>query len=561
MAPDTTPGNSSNEARSERDRFVAFAFCWADVLFELNEDQEVTFAAGATEALIGCSPGELMGQNFLDLVGEGDRTLAAQLINIAKKRGRIENATIKLSSNGRETAPLAFAGYRLGDLGDHFFLALRAGATSTKTPSGKNLSRDGKSGLYTSETFSELAGQQIKEAQEAGIEAEVSLVTMPAMEDLKGRLDDDAEQSLVNTVSASLRANSINGDAAAEVGEGKYALVHDSSINVQDIQDQLSQATKEIDPTGEGIEAEAASISLGDEDVDDVDLANGLMFAINKFKTNKGSDFNMVDFTTNLSGMVDDAMHSVQQFRDIVAGGKFKVAFHPIIHIGTSKIHHYEALVRFDHMPEGESPFETITFAEEVGMIWQFDLAMAKKVIEWLFEHRDKDYSIAVNISGNSITNMNYLKGLQELLKLNFWARGKLLFEITESSRIADLVTANRFFQTLRDEGYEVCLDDFGAGAASFQYLASLEVDVVKLDGSAVKNALMAKKGKAFLSALARLCKDIDVETIAEFIDDDDTLKFVSECGVNYAQGFLFGEPSTEIEIFEKSERIARSIS
>ena len=133
------------------------------------------------------------------------------------------------------------------------------------------------------------------------------------------------------------------------------------------------------------------------------------------------------------------------------------------------------------------------------------------------------------------------------------------MFEITESSRIADLVTANRFFQTLRDEGYEVCLDDFGAGAASFQYLASLEVDVVKLDGSAVKNALMARKGKAFLSALARLCKDIDVQTIAEYIDDDDTLKFVRDCGVDYVQGFMFGEPSTDIEVFDESGHIVRS--
>jgi EAL domain-containing protein (putative c-di-GMP-specific phosphodiesterase class I) len=384
---------------------------------------------------------------------------------------------------------------------------------------------------------------------------------MPDIEKLKDRLDDDAEKSLVETVSASLRASSINGDAAAEVGDGKFALVHDASINVQEIQDQLSQATKEIDPTGEGIEAEAASFEIGDDDVDDADLANGLMFAINKFKTNKGSDFNLSEFTSNLSGMVDDAMHSVQEFRDIVANGKFKVAFHPIIHIATGEIHHYEALVRFDNLAEGVSPYETNTFAEEVGLIWQFDLAMAKKVIEWLFENRDKDYSIAVNISGNSITNMNYLKGLQELLKLNFWARGKLLFEITESSRIADLATANRFFQTLRDEGYEVCLDDFGAGAASFQYLASLEVDVVKLDGSAVKNALVAKKGKAFLSALARLCRDIDVETIAEFIDDENTLNFVRECGVDYVQGFMFGEPSTEIEVFQEAGQIVRSDS
>ncbi len=558
MVPDTTSNDPIADARSERDRFVAFAFCWANVLVELNEAQEVTFVAGTTEALIGCAPSELMGKNFIDLVAESDRTLTQQLINIAKKKGRIENATIHLSANGRNSAPLSFAGYRLGDFSDHFFLALRAGATSTTSPSGKTLSRDGTSGLYTSETFSELASQQIKEAKEAGIKAEVSLVSMPGIEGLKDRLDGDTEKALIDTMSASLRANSINGDAAAQVGEGKFALVHDSSVTVQDIQEQLSQATKAIDPTGEGVETEVASFSVGDEEVDDVDLANGLMFTINKFKTAKGSDFNLQEFTSNLDGMVDDAMHSVQEFREIVAGGKFEVAFHPIIHIATSKIHHYEALVRFHKLAEGVSPFETITFAEEVGLIWQFDLAMAKKVIEWLFEHRDKDYSIAVNISGNSITNMNYLKGLQELLKLNFWARGKLLFEITESSRIADLVTANRFFQTLRDEGYEVCLDDFGAGAASFQYLASLEVDVVKLDGSAVKNALLARKGKAFLSALARLCKDIDVHTIAEFIDDEDTLKFVRDCGVDYVQGFLFGEPSTDIEVFQESEHIVR---
>tara|TARA_B100001971_G_C17754125_1_gene316933 strand:- start:136 stop:519 length:384 start_codon:yes stop_codon:yes gene_type:complete len=117
-----------------------------------------------------------LGKNFLDLVDEEDRTLAGQLINIAKKRGRIENATITLSSKGRDTAPLAFAGYRLGDLDDYFFLALRSGATSTTTPSDKNLSRDGKSGLYTSETFSELAGQQIKEAIEAASASIPSLV-------------------------------------------------------------------------------------------------------------------------------------------------------------------------------------------------------------------------------------------------------------------------------------------------------------------------------------------------------------------------------------------------
>jgi EAL domain-containing protein (putative c-di-GMP-specific phosphodiesterase class I) len=194
-----------------------------------------------------------------------------------------------------------------------------------------------------------------------------------------------------------------------------------------------------------------------------------------------------------------------------------------------------------------------ITFAEDVGLIWHFDLAMAKKVVEWLQPRRANKYKIAVNISGQSIANPAYHAKLFALLEANPWTSENMLFEITESARIADLADANQFFQTLRKKGYEVCLDDFGAGAASFQYLASLDVDVVKLDGSAVKNALAAKKGRAFLSALTKLCKDIGVETVAEMVDDAETLNFVRDCGVDFAQGYLFGKPAIDITVFAKT--------
>jgi EAL domain-containing protein (putative c-di-GMP-specific phosphodiesterase class I) len=115
---------------------------------------------------------------------------------------------------------------------------------------------------------------------------------------------------------------------------------------------------------------------------------------------------------------------------------------------------------------------------------------------------------------------------------------------------MSDLEAANNFIQSLRKRGYHVCLDDFGAGAASFQYLSVLEVDVVKLDGSAVKNAQKAAKGRAFLSALTELCKRMGVETIAEMVDTPDTLDFCRDCGCNYVQGFLFGKPSRDVRDF-----------
>lgn len=240
-------------------------------------------------------------------------------------------------------------------------------------------------------------------------------------------------------------------------------------------------------------------------------------------------------------------------FNHVVNEADFDIAFQPIVEVRTGKIHHFEALVRFHHHAPDHSPFEHITIAEESGLISEFDLAMAGKAIAWLAQAPEK-YQVAINVSGHSVGNPLYVEGLDSLLADNPWTVSRLMFEITESARMDDLPSANQFIQNLRQQGYEVCLDDFGAGAANFQYLSTLEVDVVKLDGTALRNARNATKGRAFLKALTDLCHDLKVGTIAEMVDDAESLEFIRECGVQYAQGYLFGKPSTDIKAFEKME-------
>jgi len=237
-----------------------------------------------------------------------------------------------------------------------------------------------------------------------------------------------------------------------------------------------------------------------------------------------------------------------------VSAADFDVAFHPILNTTTGDIHHYEALVRFKKDAKRVSPYETITFAEEVGLIPEFDLAMATKVVNHLANIPDR-YTAAVNISGFFVGDKKYVAGLKALLAKNQWACDRVLFEITESSRMADLESANEFIQVLRKDGYEVCLDDFGAGAANFQYLATLDVDVVKFDGSVIQDAQKVAKGRAFLKALTRFCRELGVDTIGEMVDSPEGLEFVRECGVQYVQGFLFGEPNTNILSFGKMDK------
>jgi PAS domain S-box-containing protein len=536
-----------------RDKFVAFAFCWADALVELDQARRILFAAGATRAMVGAKPETLIGRNFNELIDGKDRVLVEQLLAVTAKRGRIHNAEIHMISPEGKKTPVQFAGYVLPDLKDHHFLALRATVALNEAGEEEDgVERDKETGLLTADSFSTRAAEQLRASAAAGKPAEMTLVNLPGFDSFFEKLSDEEKQVFRNTVGTTLRANSIDGNSAGEIGDGKFGLVHAQGMDVTALEQTLTEATKAFDKEGKGIAVQAGTVAVDvTSDVNEDDLTKGLVYTINHFKEQVGDKFNVKDIAQNMDGLVKEAVNSLNKFRSIVGGNDFQVAFHPILAVKTGAVHHYEALVRFNGKFE-ESPYKQITFAEETGLIAEFDIAMARKCVEWLRKNKADRVSLAVNISGMSVDNAQYTADLHKLLDSDTWLKDFLLFEITESARVADLQRANTFVQSLRNRGFHVCLDDFGAGAASFQYLSVLEVDVVKLDGSAVKNAQSAPKGRAFLRALTTLCKTMKVETIAEMVDSKESLEFVRDCGVEYVQGFLFGKPDQDPWAFLK---------
>jgi EAL domain-containing protein (putative c-di-GMP-specific phosphodiesterase class I) len=549
----------SHALKAERDRFVALAFCWADLLIELDENQQVVFAAGAVQPVLGLPIDQVVGLSVVDLVAARDQPLVGQLLKVAKRQGRIENVTIRLQGAHGATAPMAFAGYCLEDLRGHYFLAMRAGLNPIlKDPAEaaaaqQRFTRDTDSGLFDSSSFSSMASARLAGGQAGREDANLTLIALPGFETLRGRLGPEAEKDFLNTVGACLRANSLHGDSAGRVAPDRYGLVHDKALDVAELEEQIAEFTRSFDPDGVGVEVEAATVTIDRANVTEENLAKGLVYTINRFRDAKGTEFSLKNLSTNISALVGQAVDTVNAFKRLVAAGDFDVAFQPVIDVMTGEIHHYEALARFGGKAD-ESPYRHITFAEETGLIPEFDVAMAAKVVGWLAQMpRSRNYRIAINMSGNSVGNLDYISRLIHLLRTNNWLEGRLLFEITESARVFDLQSVNKFVQTLRNAGYAVCLDDFGAGAASFQYLSALEVDVVKLDGSAIRNARSARKGKAFLKALTGLCRELGVSTIAEMVDDKAGLDFIRDCGVEYVQGYLFGRPSRDIRVFEAS--------
>ena len=115
------------------------------------------------------------------------------------------------------------------------------------------------------------------------------------------------------------------------------------------------------------------------------------------------------------------------------------------------------------------------------------------------------------------------------------------MFELTESAAIEDLALADRHVQALRAAGCEICLDDFGAGAASLAYLQQLHLDVVKIDGRYIRDLQHGGREATFVKHLVKMCGELGVRTLAEMVETRDAEDAIRRAGVDLAQGWLYG--------------------
>ena len=552
--PDITAAtpHRNQTAHADRDRFVPLAFCWADLLLELDAERTVTFASGAVKRLTGRSVGEVVNRPIDTIIFENDRAMLKALLAGRRALGRIEGERLRLHhADGRETL-VSFSGYRLPDWQGRFFIALREVGTADPESGQHQQCRDPETGTLDAASFAGLVRRHVTGGRGGDDEA-LTFLGVQNFEQLRPRLAAAGHGEALAMIGHSLLAHSLNGSMAGRIADDRFALVHGRDLDVADLQQRLDDIMQQVDPIA-GAHVVTGTLELRCDALNDEELADSLIFAINRFRTSSGSDFNLQALSQELTALASHSARSIRNLKAIIRDSDFHLAFQPIVNPYTGEIHHYEALFRFPPHLSIASPFEQICLAEQTGLITTLDLAVARKTIDWLMANTAINSStrVAINISGRSINCPNFVEELNSLLMQNPWTQQRLIFEITESSRVADLESANAFIQSLRKLGYLMCLDDFGAGASNFEYLSKIEVDFVKLDGSAVRHAVQARKGKAFLKALVTLCEQLGVSTVAEMVEDEHTLAFVRDCGIHFVQGYVFGMPAADIRDFSE---------
>jgi diguanylate cyclase (GGDEF)-like protein len=226
-----------------------------------------------------------------------------------------------------------------------------------------------------------------------------------------------------------------------------------------------------------------------------------------------------------------------------LAEDRFVLHYQPLKRTSDDLVNHYEALVRMiGESGETITPGSFIPVAERYGLMPQLDRWVFKQVIHTL--QSMPEIRIFMNLSGSSLADESLTSFIEGHLTRSGIDPGRLGFEITETAVVQDMVSAERWVRRIKALGCRFALDDFGAGFNSFIYLHNLSVDQIKIDGYYIRSLENDPTRCALVKAMHALARTMGMETVAEFVENEATLKIIKDIGITYGQGYHIDMPS-----------------
>lgn len=253
----------------------------------------------------------------------------------------------------------------------------------------------------------------------------------------------------------------------------------------------------------------------------------------------------LVDASTSPTPL-SEASGWASRVKDALRDGRFVLAYQPIFRLETGRAAHYEALLRLrDDSGALVAPGVFLPAAEQFGLLPQLDNWVVGEVLALV--KRRPNVEVFVNLSGASLGEEGHLLSLEERIRESGIGRGRLAFEVTETTAVRDMIAAREWMRRLRDLGCRFALDDFGIGFSSFSYLQSLPADYVKIDGSFIRDLDTNLANQALVRAIDTVAHTLGKETIAEQVENLDSVAILRDLGVEFGQGFALGEPGPEL--------------
>jgi EAL domain-containing protein (putative c-di-GMP-specific phosphodiesterase class I) len=501
-------------------RLLGFAFTNADFLFEMNTDGTILFVAGAANDLVKESGDALIGKPAGKLFKPSEGTKFATFAKALKSGDRAGPFKLTLATG----ADANLAMFRLPENGSNISCTLAR--PGTRAPSA-----DTKTGLASRDGF-------MAAAEKATDRDALTLVHVPGLPELCAKLPPDGVDALMRRIGESIQTSGAR--AAGRISDSSFGAVASATSGSLNIAGKVSEAIAAGGLTAPRISE--TRLGLQGSALTPEQRLLSMRYVIERFAEKGRLDASQGDIADSFAAMMEETQSRLAGMTKTVGEGAFEIAYQPICELSTGKVSHYEALARFS-TPEGTQA--TVAFMEALGIVNSFDLAVASKVLSLLDQQRD--VHVAFNVSGATIATPASFGMLGAILAKGRKLAPRILVEVTETAAIADLESAGKAIGALKALGYRVGLDDFGAGSASVNYLHAFPVDFVKFDGAMIKKIGSSKRDDALLAGLAKLCGEMGVTTIAEWIESEAMAKAAREMGFHQGQGKWLGAPLKDL--------------
>jgi len=503
----------------QRNRFLSFAFASADILVETDKACIITYVAGAVAALRPGPSGpdaDGIGDPLESRIDRTSRPILKALVRRLKPGHRL--GPVRITIDGREAQ---LSGWSLGeDARIRWSIAFNA----VHAPDD-----------IDPQAFERSAGSAIATAREAGTDMAMSVLRIDAGDDIERLIGPDRADQLRMSIGASCALSIGDDGIARQVDAQRTALIHARAADLEALRKEVAATLENFDLGDADVRIETVCDA---PELEPEIAVQAFLHAVNE-AADSGTALDVISLQETAERMMQETRRRMTELRTTIAGRVVEPHAQPVVDLETGEIHHYELLLR---LPGGRPVEESVGFAESTGLIYDIDYTMTEIAAQFLRDDYDRP-PLAVNLSGKSLTNMAWAKKFLALLADLKIDRSRLTFELTETAAVKNIKAANNVIAKIRERGHAVCLDDFGAGSAGFHYLRDFPADIVKIDGSYIRNARRSERDTTLLRGMIDLCRALETDTVAEMIETEATAKLMRSLGVRYGQGFYFGKP------------------
>jgi diguanylate cyclase (GGDEF)-like protein len=356
----------------------------------------------------------------------------------------------------------------------------------------------------------------------------------------------DVADAVISEIAGRIRAHLRGGDVLGRFSGNKFGLIlKNCTIDDMNIAAErfLAVVRDEVVPTRSGPVSVTASIGgiavpryarSADEAI------NRVQETLDSCKRRRAGSFlawrpNVErDAQRRVNIRVTDEIVTALNERRIV------MAYEPVVAAGSRENAFYECLVRMEQ-DDGRVLLasDIVPVAERLGLIRLVDYRVLALVVAELAQSPNVELSL--NISPDTTMDTDWWASIESLMRAHPGVAERLIVEITETVAIQDIDDLRGFVTRLKNYGSRIAIDDFGAGYTSFRNLRKLGVDIVKIDGAFVQNIVHSADDRAFVQTLIDLARRLNIKTVAEWVQDDQSASLLRDWGCDYIQGRLIG--------------------